>query len=82
MSGAGPGGRRRSRVPEPGIQAFGPSRRPGDLLRMIRSIGSCLSDVPLLLREVSDDPVAELAAGRYKALVALELERLSLRSRR
>ena len=30
------------------------------------------------LRKASDDPVADLAAGRYEALAALELEHLSL----
>jgi len=32
------------------------------------------------LRKASDDPVADLAAGRYEALAALELDRLSLGS--
>ena len=34
------------------------------------------------LRKASDDPVADLAAGRYEALAALELEHLSLGSLR
>jgi len=34
------------------------------------------------LRKASDDPVADLAAGRYEALAALELEHLSLCSLR
>ena len=34
------------------------------------------------LRRASDDPVADLAAGRYEALAALELEHLSLGSLR
>jgi hypothetical protein len=33
------------------------------------------------LRTASDDPVADLAAGRYEALAALELEHLDLRVR-
>jgi hypothetical protein len=33
------------------------------------------------LRSASDDPVADLAAGRYEALAALELEHLALASR-
>lgn len=32
------------------------------------------------LRAVSDDPIADLAAGRYEALASLELDHLSLRS--
>ena len=32
------------------------------------------------LRKASDDPVADLAAGRYEALASLELEHLSLGS--
>ena len=32
------------------------------------------------LRTASDDPVADLAAGRYEALAALELEHLALAS--
>jgi hypothetical protein len=34
------------------------------------------------LRTASDDPVADLAAGRYEALAALELDHLALGSRR
>jgi hypothetical protein len=33
------------------------------------------------LRTASDDPVADLAAGRYEALAALELEHMALASR-
>jgi hypothetical protein len=32
------------------------------------------------LRKASDDPVADLAAGRYEALAALELDHLALGS--
>jgi hypothetical protein len=34
------------------------------------------------LRKASDDPVADLEAGRYEALASLELERLALGSKR
>jgi hypothetical protein len=34
------------------------------------------------LRKASDDPVADLAAGRYEALAALELDHLALRTGR
>ena len=34
------------------------------------------------LRKASDDPVADLAAGRYEALAALELDHLALRGSR
>ncbi|HUF60150.1 MAG TPA: hypothetical protein VMR89_11860 [Actinomycetota bacterium] len=33
------------------------------------------------LRNASDDPVADLAAGRYEALAALEMEHLALRTK-